>query len=98
VRKMRLGTLNAGVLTEVGIAEIDRSVYALSVPMAFASYEEVDYVLDKMRASLEAKIEAKGFVVLFWADTGWCHVFFTGSGHPSRRLQAHQGFRWGHRR
>src|SRR5579863_3327218 len=40
VRKMHLGTLNAGVLTEVGLAEIDRSVLALSVPMMYSSYEE----------------------------------------------------------
>jgi TRAP-type C4-dicarboxylate transport system substrate-binding protein len=75
VRKIRLGTLNAGVLTEVGIAEIDRSIYALSVPMMYSSYEEIDYVLDKMRASLEAKLEAKGFVALNWLDGGWSHLF-----------------------
>ena len=75
VRKMRLGTLNAGVLTAVGLAEIDRSVFALGVPMMYSSYEEVDYVLAKMRASLEAKMEAKGFVVLNWLDGGWAHFF-----------------------
>jgi TRAP-type C4-dicarboxylate transport system substrate-binding protein len=75
VRKIRLGTLNAAVLTEVGIAEIDRSVYALSVPMMYSSYEEVDYVLDKMRATLEAKLEAKGFVALNWLDGGWSRLF-----------------------
>src|SRR5436190_22655640 len=36
VRKMRLGTLNAGVLTSVGVAEIDKSVYALGIPMMYA--------------------------------------------------------------
>jgi TRAP-type C4-dicarboxylate transport system substrate-binding protein len=75
VRKMRLGTLNAGVLTAVGLAEIDRSVFALGVPMMYSSYEETDYVLGKMRASLEAKMEAKGFVVLNWLDGGWAHFF-----------------------
>jgi TRAP-type transport system periplasmic protein len=75
VRKMRLGALNAGVLTEVGIAEIDPSVYALSVPMMYSSYEEVDYVLDKMRATLEARLEARGFVALNWIDGGWSHLF-----------------------
>ena len=75
VRKIRLGTLNAGVLTAVGISEIDRSVLALSVPLMFSSYEEVDYALDKMRPSLEAKMEAKGFVVLDWLDGGWSHLF-----------------------
>jgi len=75
VRKMRLGTLSAGVLTSVGVAEIDKSVYALGVPLMYDSSEEVYYVLEKMRPRLEASIEAKGFVVLNWADVGWVHFF-----------------------
>lgn len=75
VRKMNLKTLNAAVLTSVGVAEIDKSVYALSIPMAFNGYDEVYYVLDKMRAKIEADMEAKGFVVLNWADGGWVHFF-----------------------
>ena len=68
VRKMRLGTLNAGVLTSVGVAEIDKSVYALGVPMMYDSYDELYYVLEKMRPRLESSLESKGFVVLNWAE------------------------------
>ncbi len=75
VRKMRLETLNAGVLTSVGVAEIDKSVYALGVPMMYDSYEEVYAVLEKMRPRLESSLEQKGFVVLNWADGGWTQVF-----------------------
>jgi len=75
VRKMRLGTLNAGVLTSVGVAEIDKSVYALGIPLMFESYDEVYWVHEKMRPKLEASLEAKGFVVLNWADGGWVHFF-----------------------
>ena len=75
VRKMRLGTLNAGVLTSVGVAEIDKSVYALGIPLMYDSYDEVYWVLEKMRPKLEASLEAKGFVVLNWADGGWVHFF-----------------------
>lgn len=75
VRKMRLGTLNAGVLTAVGVAEIEKSVYALGVPMMYDSYDELYWVLEKMRPRLEASMEAKGFVVLNWADAGWVHFF-----------------------
>jgi TRAP-type C4-dicarboxylate transport system substrate-binding protein len=74
-RKIRLGTLQAGVLTSVGVAEIDDSVYALGVPLMYESYEEVYDVLEKMRPTLEARLEAKGFVVLNWADGGWVHFF-----------------------
>jgi TRAP-type C4-dicarboxylate transport system substrate-binding protein len=75
VRKIRLGTLNAGVLTAVGVAEVEKSVYALGVPMMYASYDELYWVLEKMRPRLEAAMEAKGFVVLNWADGGWVHFF-----------------------
>ena len=75
VRKMRLGTLNGGVLTSVGIAELDKSVYALGIPLMYESYDEVYWVHAKMRPKLEATLEAKGFVVLNWADGGWVHFF-----------------------
>jgi TRAP-type C4-dicarboxylate transport system substrate-binding protein len=75
VADMRTGALNAAVMTSVGVAQIDKSVYALGVPMAFDSYEEVYAVLDKMRPKLEASMEGKGFVVLNWVDAGWVKFF-----------------------
>ena len=75
VRDMRLGGLQGAVLTSVGLAEIDRSIYALSIPMAFDTYEEVYAVLEKMRPRIEAAMEAKGFVVVNWADGGWVQFF-----------------------
>jgi TRAP-type C4-dicarboxylate transport system substrate-binding protein len=75
VRKMNLHILDAALLTSVGIAEIDKSVYALSVPMMYNDYGEVYSVLEKMRPHLESAMEAKGFVVLNWADAGWLHFF-----------------------
>jgi TRAP-type C4-dicarboxylate transport system substrate-binding protein len=94
VRKMRLGTLNAGVLTSVGVAEIDKSVYALGVPMMYDSYEEVYYVLDKMRPRLEASLESKGFVVLNWADGGWVHFFAQKPVAVPDDLKALKLFSW----
>lgn len=75
VRKMRLGTLSAGLLSAVGVGEIDKSVYALGVPLMYDSYEEVYWVHEKMRAGLESNLEKKGFVVLNWMDGGWVHFF-----------------------
>ena len=94
VRKMRLGTLNAGVLTAVGMAEIDRSVYALGVPLMYSSYEEVYAVLEKMRPRLEANLEAKGFVVLNWADGGWVHFFSQKPVATPDDLKAMKLFSW----
>jgi TRAP-type C4-dicarboxylate transport system substrate-binding protein len=94
VRKMRLGTLNAAVLTSVGVAEIDRSVYALGIPLMYDSYEEVYYVLEKMRPRLEAGLEAKGFVVLNWADGGWVRFFAQQPVAVPDDLKAMKLFSW----
>jgi TRAP-type C4-dicarboxylate transport system substrate-binding protein len=75
VRKMHVGSLNGALLTAPGLATIDRSIYAMNIPMAFDSYEERDAVMERMRPRLEAAMEAKGFVVLNWADGGWVHFF-----------------------
>jgi TRAP-type C4-dicarboxylate transport system substrate-binding protein len=94
VRKMRLGTLNAGVLTSVGVAEIDKSVYAMGIPLMYDSYDEVYWVLDKMRPKLEASLEAKGFIVLNWADAGWVHFFAKKPVAVPDDLRALKLFSW----
>lgn len=76
VRRMKNGALDAGLLTVVGLSEIDDSVEALqSMPMMFRSLEEVDFIGEKLRPRLERRLRDKGFVVLFWADAGWVRFF-----------------------
>lgn len=94
VRKMRLGTLNAGVLTAAGLGEIDKSVFALSVPLMYDSYDEVYGVLERLRPGLEAKLQAKGFVVLAWADGGWVRFFSQKPVAKPDDLRALKLFSW----
>jgi TRAP-type C4-dicarboxylate transport system substrate-binding protein len=94
VRKMRLGTLNAGLLTSTGFGDVDRSIYALSVPMAFSSYAEFDYVLDKLSPELDRVYEDKGFVVLAWADGGWVHFFAKSPVQTPDDLKKQKLFNW----
>ena len=76
VRKMRIGQLQAAMLTASGLAEIDKSVTALQLmPLMFRNWEEVDYVREKLRPRLEQTMRDKGFVVLFWGDGGWVRWF-----------------------
>lgn len=76
VRRMRIGQLDGALLTVVGLNEIDPAVAGLQfMPMMFRDWDEVDHVREKLRVSLEEKLSAKGFVVLFWGDAGWVHFF-----------------------
>lgn len=84
LRKMRVGQLQAAAISGLGLTFLDRSFYALHVPMMFASEEEFDYARSKLSPKLEKILEEKGFIVLNWGDAGWVRFFakdpFT---HPS---------------
>lgn len=78
VRKIRLGTLGAGLLSSTGLADVDRSVNSMQIPMALADYAEFDAVLAQVGPTIAAALAAKGFVLLDWVDGGWVK-FFTRS-------------------
>jgi TRAP-type C4-dicarboxylate transport system substrate-binding protein len=83
VRLMRAGILTAGMFTVVGLSEIDPSVGGLSLPLMFRTWEEYDYLVDKLAPRLEKLLQDKGFAVLFWGDAGWVRFFSkTPAIHP----------------
>jgi len=76
VRRMRIGQLQAAVLTAAGLSEIDPSVGALQkMPLMYRSLDEAAYVREKLAPDLERRLAEKGFVVLFWGDGGWVRLF-----------------------
>ena len=73
---MQTGNLDAGLLTTEGISQIDPAALALQImPMAFRNLDEVDFLTEKLRPQLEASLLAKGYIVLFWSDSGWARFF-----------------------
>jgi TRAP-type C4-dicarboxylate transport system substrate-binding protein len=83
IQKMRVGQLQAVALSGSGLARIDSSASCLQIPMMIQSYEELDYVRDRVAPRLEKAIEQKGYIVLNWGNAGWVH-FFTKT--PVKRL------------
>ena len=75
VRKMRVGQIQAAAVTAVGLSDIDAAVAAFQIPMMFRSYEELDYVRERLKPTLEKRLDEKGFVVLNWGDAGWVMFF-----------------------
>ncbi len=73
---MQVNSLQATMLTAVGLAEIEPGVTGLqNIPMGFRTLAEVDYVGERLRPLLEERMARKGFVVLFWVDSGWVRFF-----------------------
>jgi TRAP-type C4-dicarboxylate transport system substrate-binding protein len=75
VRKIRIGRLDGGAISSVGLAEIDEAFGVFAIPLFFDSYEEFAYVLDKLGPTLAERIEKKGFVLVHWIHGGWIHIF-----------------------
>lgn len=76
VSQMRLGALDAGMLTSAGLSEIDPAATGLQgVPMMYRSLAELDHVTETLQDFLEQRMEKQGFVVLSWSDVGWVHFF-----------------------
>src|SRR3954470_5727931 len=95
---MQTGNLDAGLLTAGGLSEIDSAALALQImPLSFNNLEEVDYVAERLRPKLEALLAAKGYMVLFWSDSGWVR-FFSKSPvvHPDdlRKLKVFTDVHW----
>jgi TRAP-type C4-dicarboxylate transport system substrate-binding protein len=100
VRRMRVGQIQAAMLTVAGLMLIDDSVSGLqNMPLMFQSLEELDFVRERLRASLEKKLLDKGFVVLFWADAGWVQFFSKRPARQPEECRKMKTFVWaGHQR
>jgi TRAP-type transport system periplasmic protein len=76
VRRMRINQLQAAMLSVGGLTEIDPGIAALQeIPMLFRSLAEEEHVRERLRPELEKRLLAKGFVALFWGDSGWVRFF-----------------------
>jgi len=95
-RRMRIGQLQGALLSVVGLQEIEPSITALqAIPMLFRSWEEVDYVREKMRPAMEKKFFDKGFVVLAWGDAGWVRFFSKDAALRPDDYKRMKFFAWG---
>ena len=95
IRKMRIGQLQAAALTNAGMETIATEMNALSIPFLFETWEEVDYVRDRVAPRLKKALEDKGFVVLMWGDAGWVHFFSVTPAPRPSDLQKLVLFTWG---
>lgn len=75
IKRMRFNQLQAASLSAVGLSEIDDAFSVFSIPMFYASYDEVNYVLERLTPVLDERLARKGFTRLNWGHGGWVQVF-----------------------
>lgn len=95
VRRMRSGQLQVGLMTTVGLSEIEPKVSGLQdVPLMFRSLEEVEHVSEALGSELADLMEKKGFVVLGWTHAGWVHFFSKEPIHTINDVRKTKIFSW----
>jgi len=82
VRKMRIGDVDAASMTSAGLSLIYRPVLALQAPGIISTYRQVDAVREQIGPELKTAIEAEGFGLLGFGDSGRIRLFST---QPVRR-------------
>jgi TRAP-type C4-dicarboxylate transport system substrate-binding protein len=94
VRKMRIGQLHAATITNIGLSRISKASFALQIPMSIQSYEELDYVRDRIGPKIAEEMEKEGFVILAWGDAGWVHFFSSKAASTPADLRTMKMFIW----
>jgi TRAP-type C4-dicarboxylate transport system substrate-binding protein len=75
VRKIRLGQLQAGGFTGVGIGEVAPEARLLDTPFLFKSAAEIDHVYKALEEDFRKIFDSRGYVLLGWAEVGTVNVF-----------------------
>ena len=75
IRKIRIGQLQGGGFTGVGMGEIAPEERILDTPFLFRDTAEIDYIYDKFTPEFSKAFEQGGFVFLGWAEVGFVYVF-----------------------
>jgi len=75
IRKMRLGTIQGGVFSTMGLAKVDNAMTVLCIPFLFHSREEFNAVFERMKPAFEKSIQERGFRTIMWTLAGWVNFF-----------------------
>ena len=77
IRKISIGQLQAASITAVGLREITPEPQAEDVPFLIDSYEEYDYVHERLRPRLDEAIAKHGYIAIQWGEVGFVYFFST---------------------
>lgn len=79
LRKIRIGQLHGGAITGGGLQSIDPNSQVYSLPLAFRSHDEVDYVREQMDPLIIQGLYDNGYVSFGLGEGGFAYLM---SGLP----------------
>lgn len=94
IRKMRIGQIHGAAISNEGMTEINPYFTTFYMPMMYQSYDEVDFVRDRLSHELLNKTEENGFKILTMVDVGWAYWFSTEPIYTPDDLKNNKIFIW----
>jgi TRAP-type C4-dicarboxylate transport system substrate-binding protein len=94
IRKISIGQLQAAAITAIGMHEITPEPQAEDVPFLIDSYEEYDYVHERLRPRLDESLAKKGYVPIHWGEVGFVYFFSTEPYRTPAEFSKGKIFTW----
>jgi TRAP-type C4-dicarboxylate transport system substrate-binding protein len=77
LRKMQIGQIQAAAVSSGALAGLFKEIDVIHIPFLFQNYGEVDYILKSREDSFIKGLEAKGYILLAWAEGGFVYLLST---------------------
>ena len=77
IRKMFVGQIHGALLTSAGLSTIFDEMDVFQIPFLFNTYDEVDFVLEKMGAFFKKGFADKGYILPSWSEGGFIRMMST---------------------
>lgn len=74
LRKIRIGQLSGGAITGGGLSAIFPDAQVYTLPLAFRSFDEVDFVRSRMDAIIVEGIRKRGFISFGLSEGGFAYI------------------------
>jgi len=75
IRKIKIGQIDAGILSSFGLKTIVSESIVLALPGFVRSEYEMDYLLENFVGRFDERFREAGFEILTWTKSGWVYIF-----------------------
>jgi TRAP-type C4-dicarboxylate transport system substrate-binding protein len=75
IKKIKIGQMDASLITSVGLSQIVRETTILTLPGVIRNYAQLEAVQNAMSKEWEANFEKNGYKLLGWGETGQLRWF-----------------------
>jgi len=90
LRKIRINQLQGGVIISGGLTEVYPDIALYNIPFIFRSYEEADYVRQRMDPLLMKGLAEHGFVSFGFSEGGFAYLMSNRPIHSIDELKEHK--------